>query len=93
MKGSFFSAILKNIAVPIVAILILRDSFLGFKGSFLAVTIALTVVNIFSIAEHAIVIMPNLVLLKTHRILRILIKALIEFFSVIGFWLYFFTQL
>lgn len=88
MFSTIFSAILRCIAIPIVAYLALQPA-IGDKGAFLTVTIALTVTNILSIIWQVIKILPNLVLLRGGRIIRSFIRIFIEVASIIGFWLYY----
>lgn len=88
MFSTIFSAVLRCVAIPVVAFLLLQPG-LGDKPAFLAVTIALTVTNVLSIIWQAIKILPNLVLLRGGRIIRSFIRIFIEVASIIGFWLYY----
>lgn len=85
---TIFTAVLRCIAIPIVGYLALQPA-IGEKTAFLAVTIALTVTNILSIIWQVIKIFPNLVFLRTGRIIRSFISIFIEVASIIGFWLYY----
>lgn len=86
---SLFFTILRSVAIPAIAILLLRSSFLGEQGATLAVTISLTVVNFFLILWQVIKIIPNIVLLRAAHLVKLLIEIAIEIASVIGFWIYF----
>jgi len=93
MFTEIFNAALRSIALPIVAILVLSNTFLGLKNTFLVVVIALTFTNILSILWQVIRILPNLVLLKGRKIIGLVIRIIIEISSMICFWVYFFSYI
>lgn len=91
-----FLSILKSFILPIGAFMLFKNISLagqpiGENFVFLGVTIAVTFSNAFSIVFKAIKIFPNLVLLRGHAVIHILLKILIEISSIIGFWLYYYT--
>lgn len=88
MFTTLFVSILKSVAIPIVAFIILQPIF-GDRASFLIVTITLTVTNVLSIIWQLLKILPNLVLLKGGKIIRLILTIFIEVASVVGFWLYY----
>jgi len=80
-----FGTILRTIAIPIVAILILQNTFLGERGAWLAVIIALLIINAFTIIFNIIKILPNTLLLKSKKVVTLILSIIIEIGSVIGF--------
>ena len=88
MFVTIFSAVIRCLAIPIVAFLFLQPS-LGDKAAFLVVTIALSVTNILSVIWQLLNILPNLVLLRGGKIIKSSIRIFIEIASIIGFWLYY----
>ncbi len=87
-----FFTVLRSIAIPIVAYLALRTSFLGDAGAFLAVSIAATVINIVSILFGVVKILPNALLLRGMKVVGIILSIIIEVASIAGFWLYYFIK-
>lgn len=87
-----FFTILKSIALPIVAFIALRSSVVGEQGAFLAVTIALTIINIVSVLFGLVKILPNALLLRGGAVIGIILSILIEVSSVAGFWLYYLAK-
>lgn len=83
----FFYSILKSVAVPIVSILVLQYTFLGLKGAFLAVVITLTIVNIFSVIILSLRLMTHALMLRTNKMVKVLVRISIEVLSVVAFWL------
>jgi hypothetical protein len=90
MFNVIFYTVLRTIAIPIVLILILQNSFLGPKGAILAVTLSLTIVNILSIIWQVFKLLGNTMLLKGGRVLKLSVRILIEVITTLGFWIYFF---
>lgn len=86
---SIFLSILRSFAIPLVAILILRNTFLGEQGAALAVTISLTVVTFFLVLWQVIKIIPNAIFLRGGHIIKIFLEIAIEIASVAVFWTYF----
>ncbi len=84
-----FFTFLRSIAVPIVAFLLLRETYLGEAGSFLAITIALTLVNVFVIISQIIKIFPTILLLHTERVIGLILSIIIEIICIITFWSYY----
>lgn len=91
MFTTLFLSIIRCVAIPIVAFLALQPAF-GAQSAFLVVTIALTVTNILSIFFQLFKIIPNLVLLKGGKIVRIVMSIIIEVLSIVGFWIYYLTN-
>lgn len=91
MFTTLFLSIIRCVAIPIVAFLALQSAF-GAQSAFLVVTIALTVTNILSIFFQLFKIIPNLVLLKGGKIVRIVMSIIIEVLSIVGFWIYYLTN-
>lgn len=92
-----FLSILKSFVIPIGVFLLFKD--IGIGGQpigenfvFLGVTIAVTFSNAFSIVFKTIKLFPNFILLRGHAIIYILLKIIIELSSIIGFWLYYYTN-
>lgn len=90
MLTKLFFTILRSVAIPLVAYFGLKSSFLGESGAFLAVTIALSVINVFSILFGIVKILPNALLLRGTRVITIILSIIIELGSIIGFWVYYF---
>jgi hypothetical protein len=88
MFTAIFAAILRCVAVPVVAFLALQP-IVGDKAAFLVVTIALTVTNILSIIWQVLKILPNMVFLRGWKIFKSIVTIFIELASIIGFWLYY----
>ena len=91
MFTTIFASIIRCVAIPIVAFILLQP-ILGDKAGFLVITIALTVTNILSIIWSLFKIIPSLMLLRGGRILRIIVKIAIEIISIIGFWAFYFIN-
>ncbi len=87
-----FFTIVRSIAIPIVAFLMLRNSFLGEAGAFLVVTIAASIINAVSILFGIVKILPNALLLRGTRVLSLILSIVIEIASVVGFWLFYLTK-
>lgn len=85
MTGSIFAVILRTLAIPIVAILILQNTFLGEKGAWLAVIITLVIVNGIAVMVDVIKIFPNSLLLKGGRVAMLLFTIAVEVGSVVFF--------
>lgn len=85
---TIFASAIRCIAIPIVAFLALSPT-MGEKPAFLIVTIALTVTNILSIIWQGFRIIPSLMLLRGGKILRIILRIIIEIVSTVGFWIYY----
>jgi len=92
MLGTIFVTVLRSIAIPIVVILLLQNTFLGQQGAFLAVVLTLTITNIISVISKIIRILPNMVLLKGDKILKLIAGIVIEILSILGFWIYYFDH-
>lgn len=85
MITHLFSVILRCIAIPIVAILILQNTPLGERGAWLAVLITLVIVNGISIIIDIIKIFPNSLLLKGGKVFTLILSIIIEVGSVVAF--------
>lgn len=85
MLEHLFGVILRTIAIPVVAILILQNTFLGERGAWLAVIIALLIINGLAIIVNIIKIFPNSLLLKGGKVFMLILSIVIEVGSVIAF--------
>lgn len=85
MVTHLFSVILRCVAIPIVAILILQNTPLGERGAWLAVLITLVIVNGISIIIDIIKIFPNSLLLKGGKVFTLILSIIIEVGSVVAF--------
>jgi hypothetical protein len=79
--------VLRSIAIPIVMITLLKNSFLGEQGAWLAVIITLTLVNLVSIVVQLLKILANSLLLKGGKVVGLIITIGVEIVSVIVFWI------
>lgn len=85
MIGQLFGVILRTIAIPLVAILILQGTFLGERGAWLAVIITLLIVNGLAVIVDVIKLFPNSLFLNGGRVITLIISIIIEVGSVIAF--------
>lgn len=85
MLGHLFGVILRTIAIPFVAIVILSGTFLGERGAWLAVIITLLIVNGIAVIIDIIKVFPNSLLLKGGKVLTLIISIIIEVGSVVAF--------
>jgi len=90
MISVIFFTVLRTLALPIVVILILKESFLGLDGAFLGVVIAITISNIISLGWKVLKIIGNTVLLRGKSVIILILKIAIEILSTAGFWAYYF---
>lgn len=91
MYETIFSTVLKSFALPFVFFLILKNTILGEENAFLAVTITLTIVTLLSLLFQVLSILPKLMLLKGHKLLKLMVKMGIEIVALLGFWYYYLT--
>ena len=80
-----FGVILRSVAIPIVAILILQRTALGEREAWLAVIITLVIVNILAIIVNIFKILTNSLLLRGGRVISLIISTAIEIISPIVF--------
>jgi hypothetical protein len=92
MFTTIFWTILRSIAVPYVAFLILRDTPLGLEGTVLAIAIALSIVTIISLLFSAIKIFGNAILLRGEAVLSLIIKTAIQVGAVLFIWGYYLSE-
>ena len=85
MPTHLFAVILRTVAIPIVAIIILQNTFLGEKGAWLAVIITLIVINGIAVMVDIIKIFPNSLLLKGGKVVGLLLTITLEVASVVAF--------
>jgi len=92
MVSDLFFTILRSVAIPYVAFILLKGTALGEQGSLLAVGIALTIVNIFSVIFNIIKIIPNTLLLRGNAVLGIILRIIIQLGSVLVIWYYYLSK-
>lgn len=86
MMMSLFWTILRSIAIPYVAILILSETALGEKGAILAVGIALLIVTIVSIGWNVLKIVGNTILLRGNTVLVLILSVVIQIAALFVIW-------
>lgn len=92
MFTTIFWTVLRSVAVPYVAFIILRDTPLGLQGSVLAIAIALSVVTLVSLFLSALKIFANTILLRGEAILTLIIKSAIQIGAVLYIWGYYLSE-
>lgn len=85
ITGLFFT-ILRSVAIPYVAYILLRESALEEKGAILAIAIALVITNGIAIIWNIIKIIPNTVLLRSNTVLKLTLDIGIQLASVGFVW-------
>lgn len=85
--------VIRAVVIPLIALAIAQTTFLGLKGSFIAVGIALLIMNGFSIIYELLKILPNALLLRGGKVLKSIVRIAIELLSLIGFGLYYFANI
>lgn len=81
-----FILAVRHYLVPAAAIWVLQTTFMGYQGAFLGVNVVLTIVTIPFTLWHIIKILPNLALIRTEAIAKLVVQILMELFSLIVFW-------
>ncbi|MCA9380634.1 hypothetical protein KC678_00015 [Candidatus Dojkabacteria bacterium] len=92
MIESLFWVILRSIAIPLVAYMSLRTTFLGEQGALLAVGIALAIVTVTSLAWNILKIIGNTLLLRGEAIVFLLLQIAIQIISLLLIWGYYFKE-
>lgn len=85
MLSHLFTVILRTVAIPIVSITILQNTFLGEKGAWLAVIIGMVIINGIAVIIDIIKIFPNSLLLKGGKVITLILSILIEVGSIVAF--------
>ncbi len=92
MIEALFWVVLRSVAIPYIAFLILKDTFLGEEGALLAIGIALLIVTIISITLNAIKIIGNILLLRGEKVIILILKIAIQVLVVLFIWIHYFSQ-
>lgn len=92
MLQTLFFVILRSVAIPFVAFLLLRETPLGEKGALLAIGIALTITTLISIIWTALKVLGNTLLLRGGAVIRLVIKIIIQVVVLVGVWAYYFSN-
>jgi hypothetical protein len=91
MFQSIFFVLLRSVAIPFVAFLLLRETALGEKGALLAIGIALTATTLLSLVWNVIKIFGNTLLLRGSAVIGLIIRIAIQVIVLIGIWSYYFA--
>lgn len=92
MVTSLFWIILRSVAIPFVAVLILKETPLGEDGAVLAVGIAMFIATLISLAWNAFKVVGNTLLLRGNTVVRLITSMGIQIISLIFIWLYYFSN-
>lgn len=88
MFSVLFYSILKNFALPLVAILVLQPT-IGLKNAVLAIAITLTFVNLIVLLFQGLKLLGNTVLLKGKAVMYLILRMVIEVVAIFSFWIYY----
>lgn len=91
MFEALFWVILRSVAIPYVAILLLRETFLGEEGALVAVGLSLLIVTLVSILWNILKILGNTIMLRGERVVILIVKILIQIFAVAAIWFHYFS--
>jgi hypothetical protein len=92
MITSIFWIVLRSVAIPFVAVLILKETPLGEDGAVLAVGIAMFIATLISLAWNAFKVVGNTLLLRGNTVVRLITSMGIQIISLIFIWLYYFAN-
>lgn len=92
MLNTLFWTILRSVAIPIIAVYLLRETFLGEEGALIAVGLALTITNIIGVAWNLVKIVGNTFLLKPIQVLRLVLVIGIQVAAPIILWFYYLSE-
>ncbi len=83
----FFFLLLRTIGLPIAAIFIISRTWIGLEVGFLGVNVVLTIMTIPLLLWDVIKIVPNLALLRTRKVMWLLIEIVIQVVALLVFWI------
>ncbi len=92
MIETLFWVILRSVAIPYVAFILLKDTFLGEEGALLAIGISLFIVTLISISWNFVKILGNTILLRGEKVIILIIKIAIQIIAVLFIWFHYFSQ-
>jgi len=83
----FFFLLLRTIGLPIAAIFIISRTWIGLEVGFLGVNVVLTIMTVPLLLWDVIKIVPNLALLRTSKVMWLLVEIVIQVVALLGFWI------
>lgn len=92
MINSLFWIALRSIAIPFVAILLLKETPLGEDGAVLAVGIAMFIATLISLIWTGMKVVGNTLLLRGNAVVKLLISLGVQIISLIFIWIYYFSN-
>lgn len=85
-----FFVLIRVLGVPVATIWLLSRTFLGLQGAYLGVIIVFSVLTIVQFGWHFFMLFPNLALIRTSKVLKILIEMFLEITALITYWVVYF---
>lgn len=82
-----FFLLLRTIGLPIAAIFIISRTWIGLEVGFLGVNVVLTIMTVPLLLWDVIKIVPNLALLRTSKVMWLLVEIVIQVVALLGFWI------
>lgn len=87
MFEALFWIIIRTVAIPFVAVLILREwEVFGEKNAILIVAIALTIVTAISVLFNGLKLIGSTLMMRGQSIIYILLKVTIQIAAVVAIW-------
>ncbi len=83
----FFFLLLRVVGLPLAALYLISQSWIGLEVGFLGVNIVMSVMTIPIIIWDLIKIVPNLALLRTKNVLLLLMEVIIQVVALVCYWL------
>jgi hypothetical protein len=91
--NSLFWIFLRSVAIPFVAILLLKETALGERGAVLAVGIALLLVTAVSIVWNGLKIVGNTLLLRGWTVIELILTIVVQLAALLVIWVHYFQNL
>lgn len=82
-----FFLLLRTVGLPIAAIFIISRTWIGLEVGFLGVNVVLTIMTIPMLLWDIVKVVPNLALLRTSRVMWLLVEIVIQIVALLGFWI------
>lgn len=93
MFEALFWIIIRAAAIPLVAVLILREwDILGERNAILVVAIALTIITAISLLFNGLKLIGSTLMMRGQSIVYILLKMTIQIAAVVAIWYIFSVQ-
>lgn len=85
-----FFVLIKVLGVPVATIWFLSRTFLGLQGAYLSVIIVFTVLTLIQLGWHFFMLFPNMALIRTSKVMKLLIEMFLETTALITYWVVYF---